>query len=384
MTINEVICISCGDSRRISTWSGVPFFHCMEMERQGIVVHRADIGLPDWRLSLWDKTFRRFMKIFCHDNMLDGYRSFISYLRLSWTVFVETHKHKSAAAVIIYGTPPFWQRVTKLPVIYLGDWPFSYFIEEKQHRQPDFFERRYIAKETKCINNSALTISLFDNCVDYMRTMCSSKANIRHIPGNVINCAIEPAGDVILRKRKMSSILFVGRNHYLKGLEMLMDALPTIRRVYPDIILHVIGISPEMVSGKGHDDVIFHGYLHKEIQEECSTFYDLLADASVIVNPNPEWAGYSSLIEAMYYYTPVVVSSFETFVRDFGSELDFGMYCSKDDVADKILEVLESEKYESYCISSHKRVESFTWNNYTCSFLEQVKVAIIGKKNTIK
>lgn len=354
------------------------------MERQGVVVHRADIGLPGWRLILWDKTFRRFMKIFCRDNMLDGYRSFISYLRLSWTVFIETHKHKSATALIIYGYLPFWQRVTKIPVIYLGDWTFSYFVEEKEHRQPDFFERRYITKETECVNNSILTISLFDNCADYMRTVCSSKANIRHIPGNVINCAIEPGGDVIQRKRKKNSILFVGRSHYLQGLEILLDALPTIRNVYPDIILNVIGISQEMVSGKRHDGVLFHGYLRKEIPEQCVSFYDLLADASVIVNPNPEWAGYSSLVEAMYYYTPVVVSPFDSFVCDFGRELDFGLYCSKDDVAHKILEVLESVKYESYCISSHERVKSFTWENYTRNFLKQVEIAVMGKKSIIK
>lgn len=374
--MGEVICISCGDSRRISTWSGVPFFHCKEMERQGIIVHRADIGLPGWRLVLWDKTFRRFMKIFCHDNMLDGYRSFISYLRLSWTVFIETRKHKSAAAVIIYGYPPFWQRVTKLPVIYLGDWTFSYFVEEKKHRRPDFFERRYITKETACIDNSVLTISLFDNCADYMRTVCSSRANIRHIPGNVINCAIEPSADVIQRKNKKRSILFVGRSHYLKGLEMLMDALPAIRNVYPDIILNVIGISPEMVSGKRHDGVMFHGYLHKEIQEECSSFYDLLADASVIVNPNPEWAGYSSLMEAMYYYTPVVVSPFESFVRDFGSELDFGAYCSLDDVAEKILAVLSSEQFTELCEAAHRHVKDYTWENYTKCFIRLIEESV--------
>ena len=99
--------------------------------------------------------------------------------------------------------------------------------------------------------------------------------------------------------------------------------------------------------------------------------------ASVFVNPTEKWAGYSSTIEAMYYYTPVVVSPYEEFVGEFGKQINFGVYnkvFSKESLATSILSIFNADNYDELCLNAHNRVKDYTWDNYVERLLADVRL----------
>lgn len=83
--------------------------------------------------------------------------------------------------------------------------------------------------------------------------------------------------------------------------------------------------------------------------------------------------GYSSTVEAMYFYTPVIVSPYDDFVNEFGKDIDFGIYNEKYDssvLAKNIEAIFNSGDYENMCLNAHERVKDYTWDNYVDKILK--------------
>lgn len=123
------------------------------------------------------------------------------------------------------------------------------------------------------------------------------------------------------------------------------------------------------------ESVTFHGFLHKDNPAENRCYYELMRGARMLVNPTPTWGAYSSTVEAMYFYNPIVVSHYEQFVKEFGHTLDFGYYCMPehlDSLVKAIDEIINAsnEQYAAMCRNAHKRVASYTWSNYVSSMLK--------------
>lgn len=85
--------------------------------------------------------------------------------------------------------------------------------------------------------------------------------------------------------------------------------------------------------------------------------------------------GYSSLIEAMYFYTPVIVAPYKEFVAEFGEEIEFGVYneeFSHQCLTNNILNIFQNKEYEKMCKAAHRRVENYTWSEFVNNILEIV------------
>ena len=101
-----------------------------------------------------------------------------------------------------------------------------------------------------------------------------------------------------------------------------------------------------------------------------------MKSSNVVVNVTPQWAGYSSIIESMFFYTPVIISPFNEFVSEFGSLISFGIYnlsYSKDCLAGNISKLLKSDRYWEMCISAHNKVKDYTWGRYVDEILNMVE-----------
>lgn len=120
-------------------------------------------------------------------------------------------------------------------------------------------------------------------------------------------------------------------------------------------------------------NVYCHGYLRKNNIKERKLYYDLLISAKVLINPTPLWAGYSSIVEGMFFYTPIVVTPFKDFVDEFGINIDFGVYneiFSAEVLSQNILSVIHSHSYLDFCKKAHERVKSYTWDIYIDKLLK--------------
>ena len=116
-------------------------------------------------------------------------------------------------------------------------------------------------------------------------------------------------------------------------------------------------------------------FLNKSEERDRKIYYDLLLGAKVLVNANPKWGAFSSTVEAMYYYTPVIVSPYQDFVKNFGEKIDFGVY-NQDftaiSLANDIKSILISNKYKDLCNIAHEKVKTYTWDNYTDKLLNLI------------
>ena len=153
---------------------------------------------------------------------------------------------------------------------------------------------------------------------------------------------------------------------------MLIDAFKILKQKNPSLTLHIIGMQNRDFE-KLPSDVICHGYLHKDNETENTLYYNLMQNAKVIVNPSPQWAGFSSMVEAMFFYTPIVVSPYEDFKQTFGNNIQFGCYTKEFTpihIAEKIQYIIENDNYEQFCNSSHEAVKDFTWSEYSKKIID--------------
>ena len=101
--------------------------------------------------------------------------------------------------------------------------------------------------------------------------------------------------------------------------------------------------------------------------------------ARFIINPSPVWAGYSSIIEAMYFCTPVITTPYKDFVSEFGESIDFGYYIedfSEIGIGEIIEKMCKTACYAEMCKIAHDKVNNYTWDSYVEKILTLTNLSI--------
>lgn len=366
--IREVVLFSPGDSRLLSTWSNVPFFLAKTLEERGIVVNRIDISINRKYEKIYNKTVLYVLSYFFRNHYFSFERSIINTFLTNRVIKQATREFPNSDAYI-FMSMSFRNKYSKKPSILIGDWTYEYIIRERQHRNPYFFENRYIRFQSSNIRNADFVISLFPKCRDYI-AISTGATQIFHLGTNVVNNCNERTvnNHVIQVKRKSRSVLFIGGYRYLPCVKELIQAYRYLQNIGFIINLNIIGFTRSQIGIEDNDllDVSFHGYLNKSIDTQRDLYYSLLESASVVINTTENWSGYSSLIEALYYYTPLICSPFEDFVEEFGSSPKFCYFCDNEaiKIALAIKNIIESPYYLDYCTSAHEAVRDHTWSNF--------------------
>jgi hypothetical protein len=261
----------------------------------------------------------------------------------------------------------------------LCDWTFNILIRDRLNREPFYIEKKFIKRENRAINNAKYVISLFPDCAKKMKED-NPYANIYYMNNNVVNSVYNGIIDeekILNDKHNSHKLLFIGNQNnpsYLKTAKIITEAFLIVKESINDIELHIIGIESSTL-GITNKDIHCYGYLHKDNKEECETYYNIILRSSLIINTTPLWAGYSSLIEAMYFYTPVLVSPFKDFVKEFGNNIDFGKYCSGYDpsiIARDIEAIIGSCNYLQLAKNAHLKTHQYTWENYVNKILSLI------------
>ena len=366
--MKEIILFCYGDSADASTWSNVPYLMSQSLIDKGILLHRVDLS-PN---GLFERIANRLLRPFRLGKLYSYIRTPLFRLLTELKIRHAVNSHPSADFCIFLNFD-FYNRFSSIPSLVFSDWTFK-ILSEREGFLPSRAEQGFIDWQAHIINNATIVLPLFSESAVIMKASYP-QANIHVLPGNVIN-RIDPIplgspDEIIARKLRHDTILFIGRDAYIEGLKTLIDAASLLAR-RPHI--HVIGMSADQMSD-APDFVTFHGFLRKNDTDENRLYYSLLRDARLIVNPTPRWAGYSSIIEAMYYYTPVVVTPFTQFVKEFAPDIDFGCYVSPEEsaaeLADTIHKILSlpPTDYRTMALNAHARVHTYTWDTYTDSML---------------
>ena len=377
--MKEVIFFANGDPESAQTWSNVPKCFVDTLRKKGVVVHPVSLANESVQ-SLYDNFFRRVLKVLLSwydEPRYYGYTWLHQWLgNRRVKKAVETWPQADYCFFINYG---FYNRYSKIPSLLLSDW--TDVISLRRRGKPVArFQKRFCRQQQEAIEQAEHVVSIFPLCAEEMRHLYPT-AHIHYLGGNVINDlsgeALQPE-EILHRKKDSRRILFVGKpDRYKESAIKLIEAVGLLRsqREYADWELDIIGI------GKGQlsfvpDYVHCHGFLHKDNPEECKKYYELLEGAKMIVNPTPKWAAYSSIIEAMYFYTPVVVSPFDDFVQEFGKEIGFGRYnkvFTGEGIAENVQAVIEATDYENLCRCAHSTVNDYTWDRYVDKILSLIQ-----------
>lgn len=374
--MKEVIFFANGDPESAQTWSNVPKCFVDTLRKKGIVVH--PVNMTNERVQyLYDTFFRRVLKVLTlwYDNP--------RYYGYTWLhQWLGNRRIKKAVATwpqadycffINYG---FYNKYSHIPSLLLSDWTDDISLR-RRGKPVARFQKRFCLQQKNAIEHAEHVISIFPLCTEEMRQLYPT-ANIHYLGGNVINdLSGEPLQqeEILEQKRQSRSILFIGKpDRYKESAIKLMEAVGLLRneQAYHDLELDIIGIQKAQLPNVP-DFVHCHGFLRKDREEECKTFYRLLKGAKMIVNPTPKWAAYSSIIEAMYFYTPVVVSPFDDFVQEFGQKIGFGRYnevFTTEGIADSIRQILDADNYTDICTCAHETVKDYTWERYVDKVIE--------------
>ncbi len=376
----EVIFFANGDPESAQTWSNVPKCFIDTLRKKGIDVHPVNLVSQPIQ-QVYDSFIRKVLKV------LTLWYDEPKYYCYTWLHrWLGNRRIKKAvvnnpdADYCFFINYAFYNKYNMIPSLLLSDW--SNIINlHRRGKDAVRFQKRFCLQEKESIEHAKHVISIFPLCAEEMRQLYPT-ANIHYLGGNVIN---DLSGEsihvdtILQEKKKSDNILFVGKpDRYKESAIKLIEAVGLLKKdpTYRNLELDIIGIQKEQLPSVP-DYVHCHGFLHKDKPEECKRYYDLLKRAKMIVNPTPKWAAYSSIVEAMYFYTPVVISPFDDFVKEFGDAISFGMY-NRDFTVDCISQSIESifslneDDYKSMCIESHSAVKDYTWDNYVDKILNLI------------
>jgi len=375
--INEVNIFSYGDSSKLSSWSNVPYFFTETMIKMGIKVNRIDISPLPFAEKTYNKTILKILKLLNTNISYEYHRTFFHYILTNSKIkkTLKLFPNSNANIFLTFSFSSF--KFSNKPSILFGDWTYEYLINHFQNRKAGLLEKRSIKREKINIEKSSLLLPLFPGITKIMKQEFKNK-EIYYL-GNVINSLYTPIEkEVLARKSGSLNLLFIGSVNYLDGAKCLLESFINLKKTYSYLKLHIIGLT-EKDLGFLPDDAHCHGYLDKGIDSSKQRYYELLMDAKILINTSPKWGAFSSTIEAMYFYTPVIVSPYEEFLETFGSDILFGKYCESNTpiiLSNRIKEVLDNNEYLNMCVEAHKLVKGFTWNHYIEKAIEKMQPLI--------
>lgn len=382
----KILFVCYGDSTSPKAWSNVPFLFSENLKKQGFEILRLDISPNEKHERLWNKYPGRILSRFFRNQQFEFLKTPISrniaYRKIKKAVTSNPDLH-----FVIFLSFDFYNKFSNTPSLLLHDWSYDMIILDRQKRKPYFFEKWFINYQNIAFNKSELVISLFQDAQKIISER--HKKQVHHLGINVVNDINfnKPTPQEILERKKNSQdLLLIGSMKYLLGARKLVQAVRTLQKEFPNLKINIINVPKDkLLLEEGDNFVKCYNYLDKGDPEQNKQYYELLINAKILVNPSEIWAAYSSTIECMFYYTPIIIKPYDAFVLDYGEKNDFGVYLQNTEVptiVDSIRSILmmDAETYTKLCLRANELVKDQTWENYTKKVVDLMD-DVINEKN---
>ncbi len=100
------------------------------------------------------------------------------------------------------------------------------------------------------------------------------------------------------------NFLFIGRNSPRKGFDILVTAFLKVQKLYPEVILHCVGVSDGEYQGRRINGMVFHGYRRGEELKR------IIKASDIFVLPSRyERAGHVTIETMCYGLVPIVTNT---------------------------------------------------------------------------
>lgn len=344
----------------------------------GYELKRVDIDLINKfvALKIVSKAFSGWIKFYSKVTHKQSEYWFNRTPLYKWLVEIymkkEAEKCPDAVAMLSFS---FDHTLSKIPCVMICDWSYEYLIKEHSNYSPGYFERGFIKRQNKEMKMADAIVALFPKSAEQIERATGRRVYCFGCPVNAVE-----AFDVLQRKRKEKlraqrrHILFCGKLPYITGLKTVIDAVNLYNMENADqLSVDVIGITEEQYNHRytsaGSENVTFYGYLNKGIEEERIQYYELFSSAYLLINPTAGWIGASSLMEALYYGIPAVISHNDDIKELMNKQDDFITFCKAEDIHDLETSLIwwmnmDSKTYYDYSNQAHEFANQYSWKNF--------------------
>ena len=375
----EITVFTEGDATLASTWSNIPYFLTATLEEKGYTVHRINISDTGFLQRFYDKFLCRILRhtffphtTFRYSRSIFFTRKIQKQLKEALAKYPQSDYYLSTS----FSFSP--KNYTDKPCILFCDWSYEYLITHFNQRQPDCLEKAAVRRQDALIRKADYVFALFPDVAQHMQAYYKN-TNIAYL-GNVINSELTKEKPDFARKLAGQKILFIGLKKYREGVEALIQSAKLLHPVYPALELNIVGMTASDCSDTSDvaSYIHFHGYLSKDQPDEKALYDALLQDSLVYVNTTPVWAGFSSALESLYHYLPVITSPYQSFTDTFSDTIDFGYYCKENSPAQisKLLQhvlQLSPDDYETLCQNAHAATLDYTWSSYVDKMMQVIQ-----------
>lgn len=378
--VKELTVYSVGDSRRLSSWSNVPFFFTETLIAKGIKVNRVNLERT-LAGKLLDKTVWKLLNFVNRNTYYSYSRSLVHYLLVRSKIARALARYPRTDANIFLTFSHSSAGMTDKPTVLFCDWTYDHHFRYFLGQPPNAMESMAIAREDQQIEDADLVCVLFPRVAEYMKQRYRNPKI--HYLGNVVNSLLDVSdSEVLARKSASTQLLFIGGSKYLEGARQLIETYKKLKTSRPGLMLNIVGMRAREFSDLPAG-VKCHGYLDKENTEQRTLYYELLVNAKVVVNTTPRWGAFSATLEAMHCYTPVITTPYPEFIETFGEDLDFGCYCnstSTDELQATIKALLDNPAYAQLCLSAHDAVKDCSWGAFIDKMLVKIDQAVVARQ----
>lgn len=371
----EIILFTEGDAANLATWSCVPWFLATTLEKRGCTVHRVNLDCPilvrygfNFLVRI-GKFFLRHRSRFCWNQTPLFYWLVRRKMKRAFTMYPMAQ----GSITTRYSYTP--KSVAQLPSILLSDWTLAYWLKHYERRAPDWLEKREISRQASAMQAADTVISIFPNTAEDLSQQCGRPVLYWGHPVNALPWVLTPQN--IAKKLEKKCILFVGREQYLAGLCALVAAFRRLKKKFPTLELHVVGMTAFQAGIQMTEGMHFYGYLNRTDKKERAQYENLMQHASVLVNTTPHWSGFSAALEGLYHGTPVLTYNAEIFEKVTENATSFCFECRND--VDGIVQTLytifsmNDDSYTKISNAAHDAAKKCDWDNYAEKIISHFK-----------
>ncbi len=365
-----------GNPRDINTWSNVPYFFCRSLEKRGIEVNALN-ALPEKDLSyrLWNLLTRFLSKLpFGWDSRYVGtFRGRLNYFLVQRNVrkLARLHSPVDMNVFLTFSLSSF--KYTSTPVVHYCDRVYEQFLEETQ-QQPTRRDHRLIEAEKRNLERAAIVLSLNEPCRLFIRDRYRIE-NVQKLKAGINLDKLEPLNPetLITFKESRRDILFIGRNAYRRGVDILVRAFRMFNaECGNDFRLQMVGITPEEFN-EADEKVKIYPYLRKDDPRELAIYNELLASARLFVMPMRQGPLPGVIREAKWACTPVIISDIANAGERVTHEVDGILVPSihPGDFALQMTRLVQNQtRWREMALEAHRSAGKETWDHTAGEFLK--------------
>lgn len=362
-----------GDCLDVNTWSGVPYYISMGLVENGASLIYSNFSFP--RLSaiyncVVSQLNRVIALISSRIRLKSFFISIIGHAITDIYIFISTLIHYKSDINLFFSYTYGWSAVPACNTVLLHDQTHQQSIDRgKLHGRHISVERGRLIRQHWTLRKAALIFATTRPTIDHLESSYDGKLFIH--PEIVSYIALHPLPESAIcsfGRENSYKLLFIGREPYYRGLDILIKALSLLHSSTKyDIKLTVVGININKTDfNTNHDYIQFYKYLDKSIPEDFEIYCRLLSEATLLVMPQRGSLLAGVMLEALYYSTPVVTTDVPG-INDF-IENDFnGLLIQEPDpvmFANAISELLsDSTKLSAMSANAAQSVKSLTPQN---------------------